>query len=139
MLPGTSAGQRYFNFEFNCGGTLVLGYIDPKQPRNEWRISPEWGGRIEVFHSMPSVVDPEITSPVAWQLAFAAPLDLLEHFAGPLRPLAGKSWRGNFYKCGKTSHPHWASWSPIGTQLTFHDVSYFAPVVFENGNEESVW
>jgi hypothetical protein len=45
---------------------------------------------------------------------------VLERYVGPLAPLAGQVWRGNFYKCGdRTSHPHWAAWSPVD-ELNFH-------------------
>ena len=31
-----------------------------------------------------------------------------------------QAWRGNLYKCGdRTSHPHWAAWSPVD-ELNFH-------------------
>ncbi|MCD6337129.1 MAG: hypothetical protein J7M01_02720, partial [Candidatus Marinimicrobia bacterium] len=37
---------------------------------------------------------------------------------------------GNLYKCGdKTSHPHWASWSPID-KLNFHQPKHFGEFVF---------
>ena len=128
LQPKPASG--YFNFEFNCGGTMLLGYVDPAKPGNEWRIEGKWGQTVSIAHSMPPVVDPEITDAVTWHLGFIAPLDLLEHFAGPLRPLAASTWRANFFKCAKTSHPHWASWSPIGKELSFHQVEYFAPIVF---------
>ena len=37
---------------------------------------------------------------------------------------SGQSWTANFFKCaGNTSHPHWASWSSIGTSLIFINLS----------------
>jgi len=33
-----------------------------------------------------------------------------EHYVGPLGPLTGQVWRGNFFKCAEdNSHPHWAA------------------------------
>ena len=37
----------------------------------------------------------------------------------------------NFFKCADdSSHPHWASWAPIGEALNFHQPQYFAPLRF---------
>ena len=46
----------------------------------------------------------------------------------PAGPVAGQRWRAlatrprcHAFKCGdQTSHPHWASWAPIGEALNFH-------------------
>ena len=39
---------------------------------------------------------------------------------------SGQVWRANLYKCGdQTSHPHWASWAPIGEALNFHQPGFF--------------
>jgi len=58
-------------------------------------------------------------------------LALVEEFAGPLADPAGQTWRGNFYKCAEdNSHPHWASWAPIGERLNFHVPEHFAPLHF---------
>ena len=73
-----------------------------------------------VRSTLPRVIEPEIDGPVDWQLAFFIPTALLEKFVGPIGPLAGQEWRANLYKCGdRTSHPHWASWSPVDA-LNFH-------------------
>ena len=57
----------FFNFEFNCGGTLLCFYT------YEWReeggsnkyhaLTDEQCGQVKVYHSMPQVVDPEIDEP----------------------------------------------------------------------------
>jgi len=46
--------------------------------------------------------------------------------AGADGTLAGTEWRANCFKCAdETSHPHWASWAPIGEALNFHQPQYF--------------
>ncbi len=126
----------YFNFEINCGGTLLCYYIeDPARTANGFakftRLSGEHGRRIQIVHSLPALVVPERHEPVVWHIGCAVPLDVLEASAGPLGPLAGQSWRGNFFKCADgSSHPHWASWAPIGEALNFHQPQYFAPLHF---------
>ena len=41
----------------------------------------------------------EITEPTDWTLKFFIPFAVLEPYTGPIVDLAGKIWRGNFYKC----------------------------------------
>jgi len=44
--------------------------------------------------------------------------------------MSTKVFRGNFFKCGdETSHPHWASWSPISEELNFHRPETFGSIV----------
>jgi hypothetical protein len=132
------AGKGYFNFEFNCGGTLLLFYIedptrspDPAQPFKKMTpISWDLASRIRVAHSMPKSIDPEIDTPTTWSIQYAIPRAVFEHHVGPLGSLADQTWRGNFYKCAdKTSHPHWATWSPID-EVNFHLPRCFAPIAF---------
>ena len=113
VQPRPSCG--YFNFEINCGGTLLCYYIeDPARTADGFakftRLSCEHGQRIRVVHSLPAPVVPERQEPVVWHIGCAIPLDVLEACAGRLGPLAGQTWRGNFFKCADdSSHPHWAS------------------------------
>ena len=136
VQPKTAGG--YFNFEINCGGTLLCSYIeDPARTPDGFakftRLAREDGGLIRISHSMPSTVMPEQAGPVAWHIGLQIPLAVLEAYAGPLGPLAGQAWRGNFYKCADdSSHPHWASSAPIGQELNFHRPDCFAPIRFLN-------
>ena len=117
--------KGYFNFEFNCGGALLASCITDCRRTADgfagWQpLTPEEGGRIAVQSTLPSVVEPEITAPRTWQLAFRIPLDVMAHYTGPLTVAAGDVWRANLYKCGdETSQPHWAAWQPVDT-LNFH-------------------
>jgi hypothetical protein len=132
-----AAGGGYFNFEVNCGGTLLLYFIeDPTRTAEGFaRFTPvaaEHGRRVRIAHSMPAVVFPEVPDPVRWQIGLEIPLDLFEAYVGPLGALPGQTWRGNFYKCAdESSQPHWAGWSPIGEDLNFHQPGCFAPLQFE--------
>lgn len=126
----------YFNFEFNCGGALLASYIvDHTRTDNGFKdftpLPEEDGAMVEIYHSLPTVVEPEIMEPTTWHLAFFIPYTLLEKFVGPLGSLCGQQWTANFYKCGdNTSHPHWASWSPV-TDLNFHLPECFGQIHFE--------
>jgi len=135
LQPRESAG--YFNFEINCGGTLLLYYIeDPTRTETsmfrKYTIVPErLGETVRIATSMPRIVQPEMTAPVDWWVACAAPFALFEEYVGPVAPASGERWRGNLFKCGDaSSHPHWASWAPIGEILRFHQPEFFGNLQF---------
>lgn len=130
------ADKGYFNFEVNCGGTMLLTYIETpdRQGGVGRKITPvpwEVAKSVKVFHSLPATVSPERTESVDWVVAYFVPFSLFEAYVGPLGMVTGQSWRANFYKCADaSSHPHWASWAPIGEALSFHTPYYFGTVSF---------
>ena len=119
---GTDA---YFNFEFNCGGALLASYVtDPTRIDGKVKgfilLTPEDNWQIERYSSLPRTVEPEIMHPIIWFLGFSIPFGIMEKYTGIPAAVRGDVWRANFYKCGnETSHPHWASWSPVH-ELNFH-------------------
>jgi hypothetical protein len=129
VRPREQAG--YFNFEMNCGGTLLLYFIeDPRRtPQGFARFTPVEQRHLSgmrVYHSLPRIVDPEITEPVVWSVAYSVPFSLLKEYVGEVSPDPKRPWRCNFYKCAdKTSHPHWGAWSPVGEELNFHQPDRF--------------
>jgi len=132
FTPGDDIAQGYFNLEMNCGGTILL-YHQTGRDENRSDI-PVWAcEQIEVRHSLPKIVEPEITEPVTWTVEYRVAFDLLEKFAPVARPAAGALWRANFYKCGdETSHPHWLSWAPIALpKPDFHRPEFFGELGFE--------
>lgn len=134
VQPGV--GRGYFNFEFNCGGSFLCFYVrDATRQGNgfaDFEPMREGHGRqVEVWHSLPERVEPERSEPTLWYLQFRVPWGVLVPYCGSLGPLSGRTWRGNFYKCGdQTSHPHWASWAPVD-ELNFHLPRCFQPLRFE--------
>ncbi|HDY65922.1 MAG TPA: diguanylate cyclase [Phycisphaerae bacterium] len=130
--------KGHFNFEMNCGGALLAYYITDVRPaktptgyHTAVKLTPEEGRRVRIFHSLPSRVVPELQEETTWVNEFAIPIDLLEKHVGNLGDIPAQTWRANFYKCGdNTSHPHWASWSPV-TKLDFHLPECFGVLRFE--------
>jgi len=128
------ADRGYLTFEINAGGTLLLYYIEdatraPGGFAKFQKVPPEWGTQVQIWHSLPAVVDPEIMEPVTWNIGYRIPRELLETYVGPLGNFSGQTWRANFFKCAdQTSHPHWASWSPV-VKLNFHLPECFGNVV----------
>ena len=134
-------GAGYFNFEVNCGGTMLLYYIEdasrPIPPNGTpfTRFTPLPLNQIElvrVEHTLPKTIDPEITSRIDWSLGFFAPWELFQAYVPKSSLRRDVPWRGNFFKCGDhTSHPHWASWNPIGPVPRFHQPERFGTFEFE--------
>jgi hypothetical protein len=135
VQPQDRAG--YFALEVNCGGAFSLRYIeDPRRTPNrfvKWTaVSAADAARVRIAHSMPAVVEPELAGPVSWWIEVALPSAAMEPYCGAIGLLSGQRWRGNLFKCGdETSHPHWASWAPIGDELNFHQPVYFGDLEFE--------
>lgn len=131
--------RGYFNFETNCGGTMLLSYHEHPEYKGPVRRKPggvpwELASSVVIHHSMPEVVDPEIAEDVVWQNEYFIPFELLEAYVGPLGDLAGREWRANFYKIAETnSHPHFASWSPILEGVNFHSPEFFGVIRFAPG------
>ncbi len=128
--------KGYFNFEINAGGTLLLTYIetpDRKTGADRKIAEVPWdlAKNVIIHHSLPEIVAPEHTEPVEWHVEYFIPFSIFEPFLGPLGNAAGQAWRANFYKCAdQSSHPHWASWAPIGEKLSFHVPYYFGTLRF---------
>jgi hypothetical protein len=136
LQPKPDAG--YFNFEVNCGGTMLLWYVRDITLTPEGRfkdfteVPAELAASVGIYHSMPAHVPEEIPEPREWFIQLAIPARLLETFVGSIGELRGEEWRANLFKCADaTSHPHWASWNPIGEELNFHQPRYFGTLRFE--------
>jgi hypothetical protein len=117
--------KGYFNFEFNCGGSLLCYYIiDPTHVPGGFRdftpLPEADAGQVAIYHSLPSQVEPEIVEPTEWCVEFFVPFAVLEKYVGTLGDVYDQEWRVNLYKCADdTSHPHWASWAPLN-EFDFH-------------------
>lgn len=125
----------YFNFEFNCGGSMLGSYITDHQRtpdgfREFARFTLSDCAQVHRSHSLPRCVDPEISEPTTWLLQFLIPFALLEKYTGPIGKVEGQTWLANAYKCGdETSHPHWLSWHPL-PEKNFHLPEHFGAVFF---------
>ena len=128
----------YFNFEINAGGCMLLYYI-PVSPEGKSLLGEQHLAvpldRVQgmnIQHSLPARVDPEIQEACDWFVEYNIPRTLLEHYVGALGSLAGQIWRANFYKCADaTSHPHRSMWSPIPGGGSFHRPDCFSELIFD--------
>jgi hypothetical protein len=124
--PDASMPLNYFNLEMNAGGTPLLGNRAKKPVVEDIK-------QIEIAHSLPQIVDPEITEPVTWTLEYRIPLAMVEKYANVTRPKKGVEWRANFYKIAEiTSNPHYITWSVLpNDRPNFHRPQYFGILKFQ--------
>ena len=136
FVAPVSGLDAYFNFEVNCGGTMLVRRMVAEDEKADGKenmplTEQEWE-RIPMATSLPAIVDPEIAELTTWTVEYHLPLDLFESYFGISRPAPGTQWRANFYKCAdRTSHPHWGSWAPVETATpSFHAPAFFQPLFF---------
>lgn len=130
--PDASDPLKYFNLEINCSGTPLFHYVTI--PRKEYQeIDPEEIEKIEIAHSMPSIVSSEITDDVTWTIEFKLPIHILTNYRNITPPAPGVKWKANFYKTGsKTSNPHYFTWNEVvNYRPDFHLPQFFGSLEFQ--------
>ena len=132
FTPDSEHSEKYFNIEINCGGVVLFHYQTVDGPKTP--IAVEDCKKLEIAHTMPKTVNPEIQKPRTWFIEYKLPFEIVQkHFPGAKKPSEGGSWKANFYKCAdKTSQPHWLTWSYIDNPTPkFHVPSNFGTIEFE--------
>jgi len=120
--------DTYFNFETNAVGTRYAARGHDREDS-----TPFFLNQIETIRRTASLGHSpfgERPGRSSWTLTLGIPL---RFFTGTeLSHPFGKSFKGNFYKCGDdTLTPHYVSWNPIGTaQPDFHRPDYFGKITF---------
>lgn len=132
FAPDPARPLCYFNLEVNAGGTPLIFYIT-KPMSGLTRLLPEEIAQIEIAHSLPRVVYPEIEEPVTWTVECRIPFSILEKYTPVAKPAPGVQWKANFYKTGsRTSSPNYLTWSPVEFERpNFHLPQYFGVLDFK--------
>lgn len=130
--PDMTSPLLYFNLETNCGGTPLL-YYNVVPGRESKTLTEDEIREIDIAHSLPEIIDPEIKEPVTWTLEYKIPFSLLEKYSKITRPAKGVEWRANFYKIAEnSSNPHYITWSKIDKpKPDFHVPQSFGTLIFE--------
>lgn len=129
--PDKTVNAGYFNLEMNCGGTFLLHFnTEPGQPQ---KVDLADCQKIEVAHTLPKTIDPEITEPTTWAVEYRLPFAVLEKYSSVTKPASGVIWRANFYKCADaTSQPHWLTWNKVDHPTpNFHLPQFFGQIKFK--------
>jgi hypothetical protein len=132
FAPDTGSPEKYFNLEMNCGGTPLMHYnLVPRKESKELDI--EDIKKIEIAHTLPQIIDPEMGDPVTWTLEYRIPLAMLEKYSRMTHPEKGVEWRANFYKIAENnSNPHYITWSVVeNNKPDFHLPKFFGTLKFE--------
>ena len=119
-------GSAYYNFEINPLGK-VLAASGPVREGRETRPQDEMGQILRFAQN--DILQPEelaakdLEGVQTWRIGVVIPFRLVGADPANLPPVL----KANFYKCGdKTAHPHFLSWSPVGTpQPDFHRPDFF--------------
>lgn len=129
--PDNSNPLFYFNLEINCGGVPLLQFVTV--PRKEYLFLKEREiSKVEIAHSLPKKVFPEIEKDTVWTIEFKLPLKILEKYTAITHPKPGVKWTANFYKTASTtSNPHYLTWSKVDNSIPdFHLPQFFGTLVF---------
>ena len=132
FTPGEDLSQGYFNIEINCGGTALFAH-QTGLGVNSVSVDEADCDKLNIYHTLPKIIEPEITEPTTWVIEYRVPLEVLEKYATVQRPAPGVTWRANFYKiASRTSHRHWLTWSKvIFHKPQFHQPQFFGTLEFK--------
>lgn len=121
---------NYYNFEFNCIGTIHLAHGPGRKERQfiEPSLIEE---KILVNSTLGKIPFNEKKGGHSWEMTIIIPSEILVYEKN--LQLSGLEAKANFYKCGdNTSKPHYLSWNPVGTESPdFHRPEFFGNLIFE--------
>jgi len=117
--------KRYYNFEFNCIGTALIGFGEKKADRT---ILPE--ALVGQIKYQAVISNQGAGEYIHWELTVDIPFSVFCYHQ--LKEVKGKNCRVNFYKCGDLlPTPHFISWSPIESpEPNFHLPEFFGTLAF---------
>ena len=131
FAPDHNFPERYFNLEINCGGTPLMHYnLVPDKNIRMLEVSDI--KKIEIAHSLPQVVEPEIEDQITWTVEYRIPLAIPEKYSEVTCPAPGIEWRANFFKISEnSSNPHYITWAPVDNPIpNFHLPQFFGKLKF---------
>jgi hypothetical protein len=115
--------MNYYNLEFNCMGTALMGYGSGKHER------------ITIPNAAVSKIKSRshiqtISGDIYWQLSLIIPFKVFVYHS--FTSLKNKVCSANFYKCGdKMSYPHFLSWNNIDHPFpNFHLPEFMGKINF---------
>jgi len=132
FAPDKNYPNRYFNLEVNCGGTALFHYNTIAR-KEKVHLTDEEINHVEIAHSLPKIVDPEIKEPVTWTIEYRIPIDILKKYSQIDIPEKGTRWKANFYKIAESgSNIHFITWTQVNLpKPDFHQPEFFGEIVFD--------
>ena len=116
--------EGYYNFEFNCMGTPLVGFGKDKTDRV--LLPEDIIRKIGIYSNQGKTTDL-----VHWELIISIPVPVFIRHSH--HSLNGLRCRANFYKCGDLlPDPHFVTWASItSSKPDFHLPAYFGHIRFE--------
>ncbi|WP_183561523.1 carbohydrate-binding family 9-like protein [Mucilaginibacter sp. SP1R1] len=122
------ADGGYYNFEFNCLGSVKAAYGKGRLHRKF--LSPQLLKVVEdnICISMDNL---SAEKAIRWEISITLPVSVFNYHTG--NTLSGQHCLVNFAKCGDNlPSPHFLSWVPMqGDKPDFHQPAAFGRVIFE--------
>ncbi len=115
--------HSYYNLEFNCIGTTLVGFGSGKENRDA--LLPANIRTIKTKSTLQRKGDNNY-----WELTLVIPLSIFVHHN--ITDLKGKLCKANFYKCGDLlPEPHFVTWNNIRwEEPNFHLLDFFGTLIF---------
>ncbi|MFD3000129.1 carbohydrate-binding family 9-like protein [Pontibacter toksunensis] len=119
--------EGYYNLEFNCIGTCLMGYGADRH--NRQLLPADVITRIKHLAVIQSASPSSASVLFSWQLTLMIPTEVFSSISS----LQGASAKANFYKCGdELPEPHFLAWSEIEAPAPdFHLPEFFGQLDFE--------
>lgn len=119
--------KEYYNFEFNCIGTCLLGFGINRSHR---KLLPD--EIIKKMNTQSVITSFDSSSPgnIKWQLTLMIPFEVFCFHT--FTSLKNRDCKVNFYKCGDDlPEPHYLAWNNIKAEKPdFHLSEYFGEMKF---------
>ncbi len=121
--------ENYYNFEFNCIGTIHLAWGPGRHDRKF--VDPAVVEKIEIESSLGSQPFDKKSGDFEWEMMIRIPIECFAYTK--FKTFSGLSARANFYKCGdETAEPHYVTWNPIDLEKPdYHRPEFFGKLFFE--------
>ncbi|HEA21137.1 hypothetical protein LCGC14_1742110 [marine sediment metagenome] len=133
FAPNADEPEGYFNIEINAGGTPLVHYQIHEERETKRRFSKQDFKTMKIAHSMPEVINPEITEPTTWIIEYKVPFTTLQKYASFKKPEPGDVWRANLYKTASShsENRHYLTWSYVDyPKPHFHLPEFFGTLKF---------
>lgn len=124
--PTPASDSRYFNFEINPLGTMLVGLGSGRPDRSRLNVE-NYRELFQVETTVQPYMDYRSES---WEVSFRIPGGWIREYFPDFSILDGHVMRGNFYKCGEAfEYPHYGCWNEIRLEKPdFHRSEFFAPI-----------
>ena len=124
----SSGNDYYYNFEFNCIATPLIGY--GKERNNRIKLSEKIISTVRRYSTLGDKKLEVQKVSLPWEITMAIPFSLFKE--PEYKDPSNHSFKANFYKCGDDlPTPHYLSWNPVTVkEPDFHRPEFFSDIHF---------